>query len=359
MSDLPDRDGNSIETALRESEERFAKVFHTSPVGHVLTRLNDRIIVEVNNALLTTVGYTREELIGSHASILRYEPHGVLRTATDQAFAAGRGVVDMELRYVCKDGSIRNCLRSNHLVMIGAERYGLGTLIDITERKQIEQSLRDSQARLQAVLEGSGMGTWIWEVGTGEAWWDDAAVRLFGHAPTGGNVFSREQGLSFIHAEDRPRVEAALRELVTTGRAVSPEFRAARPDGRVQWLISRGHAIYGESGRLVRAAGVFIDVTERKRAEEARAHSQKMEALGTLAGGIAHDFNNILLAITGNARLAQADLPPLHPVAASLAEIEKAGLRAATCTFLRPEHSRYSPRQPLRPQHRVMQSTSC
>ncbi len=317
-----------IQAALRESEERFAKAFHTSPVGHLLTRLSDRAIVEVNNAFLKTVGYTREELIGSPASILHYEPRGLLRVATDEAFAVGRGVEDMELRYVRKDGSIRNCLRSNHLISIGSEQYALGTLIDITERIQIEQSLRDSQARLQAAIEGGGMGTWIWEVQTGEAWWDDAAVRLFGRVPAEKKVFSREQALVFIHPDDRQHVAAAFEEFARTGHVVSPEFRSARPDGQVQWLISRGHAIHDDRGQLVRAAGVFIDVTERRRAEEARAHSQKLEALGTLAGGIAHDFNNILLAITGNARLALAELPPQHPVAASLGEIEKAGARA-------------------------------
>jgi PAS domain S-box-containing protein len=74
--------------------------------------------------------------------------------------------------------------------------------------------------------------------------------------------------------------------------------------------------------------GIVRDVTARKRAETAQLHSQKLEALGTLAGGIAHDFNNILLAISGNTRLAKEDLDAANPAQESLDEIAKATRRA-------------------------------
>jgi PAS domain S-box-containing protein len=82
--------------------------------------------------------------------------------------------------------------------------------------------------------------------------------------------------------------------------------------------------------------GVLLDVSERNRAEAERAslelqvrQTQKLQALGTLAAGIAHDFNNILAIIEGSARLSQSELPPEHPVQASLAEITAAGQRAS------------------------------
>jgi signal transduction histidine kinase/ActR/RegA family two-component response regulator len=90
-----------------------------------------------------------------------------------------------------------------------------------------------------------------------------------------------------------------------------------------QWVLHRD-----TQGKPVRILEVNTDITARKRAEDLQLRSQKMESLGTLSGGIAHDFNNILLAITGNAKLATADLPPEHPVQRSLGEIVRASGRA-------------------------------
>jgi PAS domain S-box-containing protein len=83
-------------------------------------------------------------------------------------------------------------------------------------------------------------------------------------------------------------------------------------------------------------ATLFVDVTERKRAQEKRLtlerqiqHTQKLESLGVLAGGIAHDFNNILMAVLGNASMALEGLPPGSPIAGNVQEIEQASRRAA------------------------------
>ena len=74
------------------------------------------------------------------------------------------------------------------------------------------------------------------------------------------------------------------------------------------------------------------DITERKQMEEGMVRSAKLQALGTLAGGIAHDFNNILLAVSGNAKLALEDLSDNHPAYVSVLEIAKAGSRATALT---------------------------
>jgi PAS domain S-box-containing protein len=138
-------------------------------------------------------------------------------------------------------------------------------------------------------------------------------------------------GAQYIHPDDVSHVRAALEE---SERALSPwrcEWRMRHPQRGEIWVEGRSMPIREPDGGTL-WYGVIVEVTERKRAEEAQRRSQRIEALGRLAGGIAHDFNNILLAITGNARLALAELPDAPAdsrLKASLLEIEKASARAA------------------------------
>ncbi len=116
--------------------------------------------------------------------------------------------------------------------------------------------------------------------------------------------------------------------LASGAQEISLEFRLLRPDGTTRWVAVSGQIERDAQGQPTRLIGATIDVTARRQTEESLHHAQKIEALGTLAGGIAHDFNNILLAITGNTRLAMQDLPPDHPVQSGLAEVAKASARA-------------------------------
>jgi PAS domain S-box-containing protein len=209
----------------------------------------------------------------------------------------------------------------------------IGAIEDITDRKHVEQSLRDARARLISAMEAGGLATWIWDVRTNEMLWDEAACRLWGQPPGEFQKFNLSKIRQVIHPDDLGPLIESTAEFRRTGIDSAVEFRTLRPDGALQWLLSKGQVEHDATGQAIRMVGVYVDITHRKRIEEAQLRTQKMEALGTLAGGIAHDFNNILLAIAGNAKLAAADLgsllQPDHPVRRNLAEIDKASARAA------------------------------
>jgi PAS domain S-box-containing protein len=326
-----DHDNNreSLAAALRESEERFSKAFHLSPIGNMLVRRRDAIIVEVNSAYLNILGYQRSELVGEHVRKLRFFRQEELRVEVRAAYERGEGIVGREVSFPRRDETVGHGIYSNHLIEIGGEHFSLGTLIDITGRKQTEQSLRDSTMRLQATLAGGGMGTWIWDITSGAVSFDDAAVKLWGREREELlNCFLHDT-LRCVHPDDRSRLQDAFSAFAQSIEIPPIEFRTARPDGALQWISTRGQIERDADGKPVRVAGVFVDTTLRRKMEDAQLQSQKMEALGTLAGGVAHDFNNILLAISGNARLAMDDLPGGHPAQRSLAEIEKASGRAS------------------------------
>ena len=123
-----------------------------------------------------------------------------------------------------------------------------------------------------------------------------------------------------------------LAKAMKSGADFSIQHRAIWPDGTVRWLSGAGRIHLGEHGEPVRGVGISLDVTERRTLEEQYQQAQKMEAIGRLAGGVAHDFNNLLTVILGYCELLLADLDPDDPRQADIAEIQKAGARAAGLT---------------------------
>jgi PAS domain S-box-containing protein len=221
-----------------------------------------------------------------------------------------------------------------------------GILHDITDRKRMEDALRTSRSQLIAALDAGGMGVWTWDVANDRFTWDESGLRVLGIDREDAERATFASLVELMHSSDRERVRADIDALLREGEHASGEYRIAQADGSTRWIEYTARAERDAAGRPVRVIGINVDITHRKRAEESQLRSQKLEALGTLAGGIAHDFNNILVAITGNTKLAKSDLPLGHPAQESLDEIARAGARAVDLvrrilTFSRPyDHKR-------------------
>ena len=203
-----------------------------------------------------------------------------------------------------------------------------GIAMDVTKSKAAEEALRHSESQLKTALEAGRMGTWVSDVRKDRVWMDATAKELWG-LPAGNAELTGNELRAMLHPDDVQRIQTLRQNLFHQGTDLSTEFRLLRQDGAVVWLASRARLERDASGAPLRQVGILMDITERKRGEEARVRSQKLEALGTLSGGIAHDFNNILLAINENARLVAEELPGDHSSQEGLAEIRKAGRRAA------------------------------
>jgi PAS domain S-box-containing protein len=198
-----------------------------------------------------------------------------------------------------------------------------------------EGALRASEERYALAMEGANEGHWDWDLTNDRLFLSSTMAMLEGHG-THHVTTTRAAWLSQIeiHPDDRTRHEATIRDHFE-GRTPSFECEYRVRNGDWRWLLSRGRCLRDETGRPYRFVGSVIDITTQKQAQSDRElleaqlrHSQKMEAMGTLAGGIAHDFNNILGAILGYGELAQQQSAPDTPLRRYLDNVMHAAERA-------------------------------
>jgi PAS domain S-box-containing protein len=146
---------------------------------------------------------------------------------------------------------------------------------------EAEEALRRSEQRLLLALESGQMGTWDWQVQTDRISWSPTLERLHGlEAGSFGGSF--DAFLAQVHPDDRNRVAARIEESVTTRRDYRVEYRILRPDGELRWLEARGKLYEDPEDAPTWMAGVCIDVTDRKRGEEAlRVLAEASKVLGS------------------------------------------------------------------------------
>jgi PAS domain S-box-containing protein len=150
-----------------------------------------------------------------------------------------------------------------------------GMSVDMTEQRAMEAALRASEERFRFALEAAGgVGTWDWDVAADCIHTSETFARLFGVDPNPADGAPISAYLAGIHPEDRERVTSEIQQALESGAEFSAEYRVISADQGVRWIAARGRCYHDAEGRPMRFPGIVIDITERKRTEEALAESQ-------------------------------------------------------------------------------------
>ena len=254
---------------LRESEDRYRSVVE-GQTELICRYLPDTTLTFVNATYCRYFGKTQEELIGTKfLDLIPETAREVVRKHTESLVENPRVEID-EHEVLLPNGNMGWQQWIDHAILDAAgkviEFQAVGR--DITERKQMEEELRESEERLRLALEAGRMGVWEWDARTNAVKWSKEHYTVMGLRP-----FSVEPDYDawadHVHPDDLTAAEEAMSRAIAEKGEYRQEYRIIWPDGSVRWVEGRAKAVYDECGQCLKMSGFIVDITERKQAEDA------------------------------------------------------------------------------------------
>jgi len=292
--------------ALRESEEKYRGLFDES-IAAVYLFDHKKNFLDSNQAGLDLLGYSREELL--NMSIPDVDANPIVVLPAHEQLLSGDRIINYEHKLRRKDGEVITVLNNSKPLTNDDEQVvGMqSTLINITEHKQSEERLRESEEKYRTILENIEDGYFEVDIAGNFTFFNDSLCEMLGYPKDELMGMNNRQ---YMDEENAKKLYQNFNRVYTAGKSEkSFGWEIIRKDGTERSVESSVSLRTDAEGEPIGFRGVVRDITEKRRLETQLQHAQKMEAISTLAGGVAHEFNNALMGVMGNIELLKMELP--------------------------------------------------
>jgi len=269
---------------MRVAREFFKTLFDSAPVGMAIADLSGRYI-DVNRAMCEFVGYAETELLEmSFRDITHPDDVGENDALRELLLEGGSTAIRMEKRYMHKDGRILWALMIVTMVrdQAGKPAFTIGQMMDIGERKRMDDALLRQDAELKEALRIGRIGRWDYDPLSGTTTWSALLCEIVGHDPAHPTPDKSEISKYYSPASLAAH-KAAIDYALATGMPYRLEIEIRRANGEAGWLLIRGEAVRDvATGAVAGLRGTAQDITENKKAElELQRTREQLRALST------------------------------------------------------------------------------